>query len=70
MFVPFSATSIFMCCVVIGRVLSKHDIRGMPVVDKEGKVLGLISYKEVTDSRIGIDLIVECTTIPSGRSSI
>lgn len=29
------------------RVLSKHDIRGMPVVDEDGKVLGLVSCKEV-----------------------
>ena len=31
------------------RVLSKHDIRGMPVVDDTGKVVGLISYKEVSE---------------------
>eukprot|EP00904_Undaria_pinnatifida_P013351 jgi/Undpi1/9146/HiC_scaffold_26.g11604.m1 len=31
----------------IAKVLSKHDIRGMPVVDDTGKVVGLISYKEV-----------------------
>ncbi|CAM9655213.1 unnamed protein product [Scytosiphon promiscuus] len=31
----------------ISKVLSKHDIRGMPVVDEEGKVLGLISCKQV-----------------------
>lgn len=34
-------------CSCLGRVLSRHDIRGMPVVDEEGKVLGLISCKEV-----------------------
>ncbi|CAM9903551.1 unnamed protein product [Ectocarpus sp. 6 AP-2014] len=31
----------------VSKVLSRHDIRGMPVVDEEGKVLGLISCKEV-----------------------
>lgn len=29
------------------RVLASYDIRGMPVVDDAGKVLGLISCKEV-----------------------
>eukprot|EP00752_Nemacystus_decipiens_P008990 g8025.t2 len=31
----------------VSKVLSKHDIRGMPVVDDDGKVLGLVSCKEV-----------------------
>ncbi|CAM9430836.1 unnamed protein product [Pylaiella littoralis] len=31
----------------ISKVLAMHDIRGMPVVDEEGRVLGLISYKQV-----------------------
>ena len=35
------------CGLVFNRVLSMHQIRGMPVVDKSGRVLGLISGKEV-----------------------
>lgn len=37
-----TATAMFF-----GRVLASYDIRGMPVVDDAGKVLGLISCKEV-----------------------
>ena len=40
-------TSFPFSFVLYGRVLSKHDIRGMPVVNESGKVVGLISYKEV-----------------------
>lgn len=43
-----------VCVVRCCRVLSIHDIRGMPVVDESGKVLGLISGKEVREERFGI----------------
>lgn len=33
--------------VSLGRILARHDIRGMPVVNEMGEVLGLISRREV-----------------------